>query len=1043
MPGSTLPVRGRRATRRRPLFTSKPAWPMTALLAGYPIWWALGLADESVFIMAVPMLMQMRSWHRRGRSVKVPPAFGLWLLFLVCVAAGIATLGLSAPDTVVSPLSNRVLSFADRGVTYGALTVILLYAGNLTEHELPRRRLAWLLGLVGIYTTIGGLGGVVAPHFQFTSPLAYVLPRSLQSNTLIQSALYPGFSQVTSVLGVTEGRPKAPFEYTNTWGECLTMLLPWLLVVWWSYGSRKQRKWVLITAAVALIPLVYSLNRGVWVGVGLTAVYLAVRLAARGRLALLGLVCAGLAVVGIAVVATPLQGLITSRLQHEQSNSIRGSLSVTALQDANAAPLIGYGDTRHQQGSASSIAVGPTSNCSQCGQYEIGSNGQLYLLLICNGWVGTAFFLSFFGYLGWRYRRDKTPYGMAGVLVILLSFLYMFAYTAVTAPLEFIMIAVALLWRNDQWLRHGDRALDSGGRAGLASAPSRVGPRRVTASKSWATAARQPMRPRAAAPAGRPQLDGRTDGRLAEVARGGLLNLVGAAVAGLGTVTLTVIIARTFSKAAAGAFFTSMSLFLIVEAVASLGAATGTVYFIARLRSLGQHQRIPEVLRTATRPVAVVSVTTAVILFLLAAPVARLLVDGQLGQAGAGPAVVTGELRALAIALPFAVMLDVLLGASRGYRAMGPTVLVDKIGRPVLQLAGIGVAAFAGSAALLAPLWALPYVPAACVAWLWFRRIRRRAQPATVATGTTSTSTDSGPPAAESADGRTPLHFWRFTGPRGLAALAQITIQRIDIVLVAILRGPAEAAVYTAATRFLVAGQFANVAIMMAAQPRFTEMFAQGDRPAANRVYQATTAWLILLTWPLYLLAVVFGPEILTVFGHSYQQGASVMVILGLTMLLQTACGQVDMVLVTAGRSSWSLANGLLAVGVNVGLDVLLIPRYGITGAAIGWSAAIAVANLMPLVQLAMTVRLHPFGRGTYIAAVLSALSFGVLPVAARGLIGHGAIPSLAAIACGCAVMAVGLFRFRADLDLAAMPGAAQLAGAAGRRKQTARQEAR
>jgi O-antigen/teichoic acid export membrane protein len=544
------------------------------------------------------------------------------------------------------------------------------------------------------------------------------------------------------------------------------------------------------------------------------------------------------------------------------------------------------------------------------------------------------------------------------------------------------------------------------------------------------------------APAGRPQLGGQADGRLAEVARGSLLNLIGAAVAGLGTVALTVIIARSFSKAAAGAFFTAMSLFLIVEAVASLGAATGTVYFIARLRSLGQHQRIPEVMRTATRPVAVVSVTAAAILFLFAAPLARLLVDGQLGHAGAAPAVVTGELRALAIALPFAVMLDVLLGASRGYRVMGPTVIVDRIGRPLLQLAGIGVAAVAGSAALLAPLWALPYVPAACIVWLWFRYIRRRPQPAEAAIVTTSMSTGSGPSPAESADGPTPLHFWRFTAPRGLAALAQITIQRIDIVLVAILRGPVEAAIYTAATRFLVAGQFANVAIMMAAQPRFTEMFAQGDRPAANRVYQATTAWLIVLTWPLYMLAVVFGPEVLTVFGHSYRAGASVMVILGLTMLLQTACGQVDMVLVTAGRSYWSLVNGLLAVGINVGLDVLLIPRYGITGAAIGWSAAIVVANLVPLVQLAMTVRLHPFGRGTFIAAVLSALSFGALPVAARGLLGHGAIASLAAIACGCAVMAVGLFRFRADLHLAAMPGAAQLAGAARRRKQAAGREA-
>jgi O-antigen/teichoic acid export membrane protein len=521
-------------------------------------------------------------------------------------------------------------------------------------------------------------------------------------------------------------------------------------------------------------------------------------------------------------------------------------------------------------------------------------------------------------------------------------------------------------------------------------------------------------RPAATAAPERP----RADGPLAEVARGGLLNLAGAAVAGLGTVALTLIITRSFSEAAAGAFFTAMSLFLIIEAVASLGAATGTVYFIARLRALGQDHRIPEVVRTATRPVAAVSVAAAVALVLLAGPAARLLLHGQLGHAGARPAEVAAELRALALALPFAAMLDTVLGASRGYRAMGPTVVADRIGRPILQLAGIGVAAAAGSTALLAPLWALPYVPAACVVWLWFRRIQRRAGPARAA--------DSARPVTPVTP--EPLRFWRFTGPRGLAALAQITIQRIDIVLVAIIRGPAEAAVYTAATRFLVAGQFGNQAISMAAQPRFTEMFARGDRQGANRVYQATTAWLILLTWPLYLLAVSFGPQIITVFGHSYRAGATVMVILGLTMLLATGCGQVDMVLVTTGRSSWSLINGLLAVVVNVGLDVTLIPRYGITGAAIGWSAAIIITNLMPLAQVAAAMRLHPFGRGTFVSAALCALSFGVLPWAARHLIGAGAVPSLAAIGCGCAVLAAGSWHFRGDLHVAAMPGAAQLA---------------
>ena len=150
--------------------------------------------------------------------------------------------------------------------------------------------------------------------------------------------------------------------------------------------------------------------------------------------------------------------------------------------------------------------------------------------------------------------------------------------------------------------------------------------------------------------------------------------------------------------------------------------------------------------------------------------------------------------------------------------------------------------------------------------------------------------------------------------------------------------------------------------------------------------------------------------------------------ILGLTMLLATGCGQVDMVLVTTGRSCWSLANGLLAVAVNVGLDLVLIPAYGITGAAIGWSAAIAVTNLLPLAQIAAAQRLHPFGRGTAIAAALSAFCFGLLPLAARALPGPGPATSLTAIAVGCLVMAAGLWRFRAELNLAAMPGAAQLA---------------
>jgi len=503
---------------------------------------------------------------------------------------------------------------------------------------------------------------------------------------------------------------------------------------------------------------------------------------------------------------------------------------------------------------------------------------------------------------------------------------------------------------------------------------------------------------------------------LAKVARGGAAGLLGAGVSALLTVALTVLVTRSFARAQAGVFFAAMSLFLIVTGVANLGAYNGVVYFVARFRALGTPDRIDGALRAAIRPVVIASCVLAIGMFAAAGPVARHVLPGA-GQSHA--ALATAAVRALALALPFAAMLDTFLAATRGYREMRPTVVIDKLARPVTQVLLVGAVAAVGSATQLAPAWAAPYVPAAAVAWLWLRRVRRRHQ------GAGEVRRHVRPPAGDSRE------FWRFTAPRSLATLAQIVIQRLDIVLVGVLRGPAEAAVYTAATRFLVAGQLGNAAISMAAQPRFTELFAVGDRRGANTVYQTTTAWLVVLTWPLYLLAMIYAPTVLAVFGHAYHAGAAVMVVLGFAMLVATGCGLVDMVLTTTGRTTWSLANGLLAVTVNVGVDLALIPRYGMVGAAIGWAAAIGVTNLVPLAQVAAVVRVHPFGRGALASGGLAVVCFGGIPLLARITAGSGVRTDAVAVATGCALYALGLWRLRGDLHLAAMPGLPRLTRAA------------
>ncbi len=460
-PGSGPPVV--RTGRNRTFTDRHPAWPVTALLAGYPIWWALGLADFSWMILAIPMTSQLVAWHvRGGRRIRVPPGFGLWLLFLIIAAVGLAAISLTAPGTVASPVSHRILSYANRSADYAGVTVLLLYAGNLTERELSRRKFAWMLGLVGLYTVAGGLAGMVMPHLHFNSPLLQLLPHSVRLNSYVQASMQPGFAQVQNVLGTIGGRPKAPFDYTNIWGDCLTSLLPYLFVGWWNgwpgrfgqrFNLRHQRLAVLAVVAIAVIPLLYSLNRGAWIGAGLSVGYLAFRFALRGRTALIAGLATLIAIGALLFVVTPLGSVVTSRLHHGKSNNLRANLASLSITDGLASPIIGYGDTRQEQGSASSIAIGPSLKCPTCGQLEVGSTGQLWLLLICDGFLGTALYLGFFGYLAWYYRHDKSPEAVAGVLVILLSFVYMFTYDAAGAPIGFMMAACALMWKNGMYRR--------------------------------------------------------------------------------------------------------------------------------------------------------------------------------------------------------------------------------------------------------------------------------------------------------------------------------------------------------------------------------------------------------------------------------------------------------------------------------------------------------------------------------------------------------------------------------------------------------------
>lgn len=424
-----------------------PGAPLTWLLLLFPLWWLLGLGGLIFFLAAIPMGIALL----RRERIEIPPGFGIWLAFCLVVIVSAVAIGLNPEGTMTGSWAGRIPGVAFRIAGYGSVTIICLYAVNLSETDFPRRRLVGLLAATGVITVAGGLLGTVAGHWEFTSPLEALLPKQLASDAFVKSLVHPQAAQVMDFLGYETPRPAAPWGYTNTWGNMLAITAPWLAVAVACYRTSPRVRFAAVAVlAVALLPAVYSMNRGLWLNLGVAAVVVAIRFLACGRWwPLTALATTGVVALA-AVLVTPLGQVVMARIDNGHSDDGRGYSTMRALQALPESPVLGFGSTRQTVGSGESIAVGPTEQCPRCGGRTLGGNGQLWQVLFAHGLAGAVAYVGFFVAVLWRFRRDHSGIGIVASAVMVLSLSSMFYYNALVAPLAITLLCYALLWRNER-----------------------------------------------------------------------------------------------------------------------------------------------------------------------------------------------------------------------------------------------------------------------------------------------------------------------------------------------------------------------------------------------------------------------------------------------------------------------------------------------------------------------------------------------------------------------------------------------------------------
>jgi O-antigen/teichoic acid export membrane protein len=492
---------------------------------------------------------------------------------------------------------------------------------------------------------------------------------------------------------------------------------------------------------------------------------------------------------------------------------------------------------------------------------------------------------------------------------------------------------------------------------------------------------------------------------LRSLVRGGSLNLAGFVASGVLGFALAIVVTRGLGEAGAGVFFSAVATFTIVSNVAELGADTGIVRFVARLRQQGRPGDIRRTAQIALVPVAVVSVAGAAAVYAGAPALARLFARDHTVE-------VAHVLRLIAPFLPFATVSTVAVAGTRGFGTMVPFAVIEGFAKPAVRPLAVLLLLSGGLAtAEVALAWSIPEALGCAVALvILFRLIRR----------------EGGAVPAEAAVAPGPSlgrEFWAFSAPRSFAAAFQVTVIYVDLLLLGHFRSAAEVGVYAAASRLVTVGTFALQAVRLAIAPHISAMLTRDDLDGAEDLYQTATWWLMAISWPIFLMLAVFAPVVLGVFGRGFTSGQGALVILSLAMLVNLGTGNVSMVLLMSGRSGWNLLNEGVALVLNVVLNLILIPRMGMAGAAVSWAVTIAVDNLMAAAEVRIFLGMGPFGPGYAVVAGASVPCFAGIGLVSRLVLGASWPALLLSGALGTVAYAFLLFRARDVMRLGLLKG--------------------
>lgn len=424
------------------------------------------------------------------------------------------------------------------------------------------------------------------------------------------------------------------------------------------------------------------------------------------------------------------------------------------------------------------------------------------------------------------------------------------------------------------------------------------------------------------------------DASLKKVAKGSGLIFIGTFAGMLLGFSCRIVRIRYITTSEYGLYTLSLAVVGILVAVASVGFTEGVPRYISLFRGKRDNGRIWGTIQASLQITFILGVVFSIITFFSARYISSLFSSPNLASA----------IRIISCAIPFTVITSILISIFRGFEDVKPKIYFQNILPGLINLILLGLVILFGwsfKGVLYAYLFSSVFI-----AVTLFIYAVKRLPSSFVKEKALSVKKD----------------LFCFSFPLLISSFSGLILVWTDTLLLGYFKTPAIVGLYNAALPLAQNISLILVSVVFIYLPIASYYCSKKMLNDLKSLYAVITKWIFLLTLPLFLVLFLTPQATLhLLFGAKYIAAANTLQILSLGFFVHTFLGPNGMTLIALGRTKFVMFSSITSAISNVILNIILIPRFGLEGAAFASAISLSAANLMASIWLFKISRIHPF----------------------------------------------------------------------------------